>query len=422
MASKQTPTKPAKRGRIAKNADDRNSFCRLCKCSFKVQFGNNQKNSQIATENLFKPSKNKEYIDKGTLAQMCETMGIKVTMSSQLSSRVCRACARKIRTASEHFKFIRARIESELSTPINSPTTSPNPARFKRLLPTTVSTPDRSPRLAKRHSSKVGITKKSLNFDVAEKQDDDDEDIYNEANRSKDNVLSALNVEELIDKSTTQVKTIILYPGGKMETRSTFDEGIKEMIINLSRGNLKAVANIVFNVQSFKEHLLEALRRNTKREFETYCQEKSESILKGNTPVEVASFSNKILVREAELLCPFWMNCLHGACNSSGPGKEGKVKIVNAMALSTAIAAKCRSQKMSLMAYRISTILLHSGVKFEDLKRLNKLGVCMSPAMIVHMEKRMAENCDTKVKFWKKQIEDIKAPMLLLNETMEKQV
>jgi hypothetical protein len=182
-------------------------------------------------------------------------------------------------------------------------------------------------------------------------------------NSTKDKVLSALNVEELIDKSTTQVKTVIVYPGGKMETRSTFDEGIKEMIINLSRGNLKAVANIVFNVQSFKEHLLEALRRNTKREFKTYCQEKSESILKGNTPVEVASFSNKILVREAELLCPFWMNCLHGACNSSGPGKEGKVKIVNAMALSTAIAAKCRSQKMSLMAYRISTILLHGEVR-----------------------------------------------------------
>lgn len=101
---------------------------------------------------------------------------------------------------------------------------------------------------------------------------------------------------------------------------------------------------------------------------------KSESILKGNTPIEVASFSNKILVREAELSCPFWMNCLHGVCNSLGPGEESKAKIINAMALSTAIVAKCRSQKMSIVAYRISTILLHSGVKFEDLKRLINLG------------------------------------------------
>lgn len=46
----------------------------------------------------------------------------------------------------------------------------------------------------------------------------------------------------------------------------------------------------------------------------------------------------------------------------------------------------------------------------------------MSPEMIVCMEKRMADNCDTKVKFWREQIEDVKAPLLLLNETKEKQV
>ena len=58
------------------------------------------------------------------------------------------------------------------------------------------------------------------------------------------------------------------------------------------------------------------------------------------------------------------------------------------MALNTAVAAKCRNQKMSALAYRISMILLHSGVKFDDLNRLHKLGICMTPESIVCMEKK----------------------------------
>ena len=236
-------------------------------------------------------------------------------------------------------------------------------------------------------------------------------------------VLSALNVEKLVGKSSTEVKTVIVFPGGKIESRSNFDEEIKSLIISLTRGNLKAFSNTIFKVQNIREHLLESLERTIGIEFKTYCQDKSESILNGTSPAEIASFSNKILVHEAEVLCPFWMSCLRGACSSSRRRKKVQTnKIINAMALSTAVAAKCRNQKMSAMAYRISTILLHSGVKFDDLKRLHKLGICMTPESIVCMEKKMGENCDSKVKFWKKEIEDNKASLMLLNETIDKQV
>jgi hypothetical protein len=46
-------------------------------------------------------------------------------------------------------------------------------------------------------------------------------------------VLSALNVEKLVGKSSTEVKTVIVFPGGKIESRSNFDEEIKSLIISL---------------------------------------------------------------------------------------------------------------------------------------------------------------------------------------------
>ena len=96
--------------------------------------------------------------------------------------------------------------------------------------------------------------------------------------------------------------------------------------------------------------------------------------------------------------------------------------LINYIALSSAVAAKCRNPKMLSAAYRISTILFHSGVKHEDLRLLNKLGVCMSPDSIVELRRRMGENCESKLIHWKNEIEKVKRAGLLLNEVKEKQV
>ena len=420
MAAKETPKKPVKRGRVAKHAQDPSDFCRLCSCSFKIRFGNNEKATSMSSENIFKPSKKKGYISKGTLPEMCSFMGLQVEMSQRLSTRVCNSCARKIRSANENFIFIRSCLtrESSTTTPANSTTSSPE--RFKRSLPTTISTPERSPRQAKKPKPKsFSCPKKCFNFNAGRSNEDENDD---ETTESRDCALSALNIEELIERSSTQVKVVIVFPNGKVETRSSFHDGIKSTIVNLARANLKAVANIVFKLPNIQGHLLESLRRTVANEFRTYCQDSSESVLKGNTPLEVAAFSNKILVHDAELSCPFWMSCLRGACNSANFGEKEKEKVINSMALTTAIAARCRNQKMSAVAFRISTILFHSGVKFEDIKRLHKLGIFMTPESIVGMERKMGENCETKVKFWKRKIETNISSELLLNETKKKQV
>ena len=62
-------------------------FCRLCGCSFKVQYG----------ENLFQPAKQKGSINV-VLAKQCENIGLTLKQCEGKSDRVCSACGRKIRT------------------------------------------------------------------------------------------------------------------------------------------------------------------------------------------------------------------------------------------------------------------------------------------------------------------------------------
>ena len=80
-------------------------------------------------------------------------------------------------------------------------------------------------------------------------------------------MLSALNIEELYnsEKETTQLKTVIVSSNGNVETRLSFDESIKKIIINLVRGNLKTVANMLFKLPNIEEYLLGALTRTDSR-------------------------------------------------------------------------------------------------------------------------------------------------------------
>ena len=75
---------------------------------------------------------------------------------------------------------------------------------------------------------------------------------------------------------------------------------------------------------------------------------------------------------------------------------------INYMATTTAIAARCRNPKMSAVSYRLSTILFHSGTKYDDLVQLSRFGICMHPQSIVSFEEKLGEKYNAKVQFWKK--------------------
>ena len=77
---------------------------------------------------------------------------------------------------------------------------------------------------------------------------------------------------------------------------------------------------------------------------------------------------------------------------------------------------------MFALAYRISTVLFHAGVGFDDMKHLNRMGVCMSPDRVVNLQRKMGEHFDTKVCVWKRAIESNRTTLAFLEEAEDRQV
>lgn len=200
-AKGETPKKPAKRGPKPKG-ESPNDICRLCCTHLKLKFGDFQKTTYVATENLFKPSKREGCYD--TLAELCSSIGLNVLKSTNLSERVCQACARKIRNAVQLYSFLASSLtrNAELSQ-TSRHSSGDSPRRVKRLLPSSVSSPERSPQPKKGHK-KNSTVKKSLNF-VAEtslpnKENEEPSNVELITNQGRDIPLLAeieLNVEDL---------------------------------------------------------------------------------------------------------------------------------------------------------------------------------------------------------------------------------
>ena len=85
--------------------------------------------------------------------------------------------------------------------------------------------------------------------------------------------------------------------------------------------------------------------------------------------------------------------------------KPCDVKISNVIALSSAIVARCRNNKLSAVAHRISAILIHSGAKSSDFSRLNRLGICMSHDQTIKKQVEMGKSYDAQILSWKEEVE-----------------
>ena len=108
--------------------------------------------------------------------------------------------------------------------------------------------------------------------------------------------MSALNIDELVEKKTTQVKTVIVYPNGRVDTNESFDNITKTLLINLTLKKWNVVANVLFKHPTLKKkQLYEPLKRTVNTEFKEYCSNsgESESMLKQVHPTDLESFSNK---------------------------------------------------------------------------------------------------------------------------------
>lgn len=170
------------------------------------------------------------------------------------------------------------------------------------------------------------------------------------------------------------VKVIIVHPNGNVVVRTPANKQSKNLAKNISLKNWKAVANGVFAHDMLCEELPAVLQRVVSAEFKEYTNNGSDSILKGTEPDQLAGFSSKLVLKEIEILCLLWNASIQGAC--------GKLYQFNCSLQFGGCAV--RNATMSALAYRISTILFHAGVGFDDMKRLNRMGVCMSPDRVVN--------------------------------------
>ena len=376
-----------------------------------------KKSTYLSTENLFKVPK--DSVCSKTLADLCLELGFKLKNSVNVSSRVCKACGRNLRSTNKFYKLIETAIGKEIpdvqvvDTKIETDDENvAEEARVKRQLPTTIS-PERN--RSKTVKIQCTTTRRSLNFKKPEQPELNE----NQDNvKDNDNVLSALNIEDLIEKKTSQVKIVIVNPSGKIETWHNFDEDRKSLLLNIARNKWTIVANLMFKHPKLEKELDKPLEKAISNEFKELCSDSSKSVLSKKSPEDVAKFKSKAVFDEISAKCPLWTAAIKGASGVRNISSASKKKI-NAIALSSAIAARTRNHKMSAMAYRISTILFHSGVKSEDVTRLSRLGVCMSPDQVVDFQKKMGKTCCAKLEVWKKEIEKVKKAELLLNEVLD---
>ena len=353
------------------------------------------------------------------LSDTLKNVGITVTASNNDSQMACNACYRKIKNLGELFQFIRTRLAQKLEEnkensegakrkllDVLSPTARSSPHNRKSVR--TYSPETKSNEKGMEASNVKG--KKSLQFDDHGKTDEFFRAVHC-------NVLSKYNVDDLDTSKGAAVKVVISYPSGDVLVMNKIDDEGQSIIRNIALKNWATVANACLLAPEFKD----AFAREVAKECKDYT--KSESCLKESSPDQLAVFSNKTLCKEVEIHCPLLFSALCQASNMCGLNSEAsKERAVNAIALAVSVLIRLRNPTMSAAAYRISTVLFHSGVSYKDFTRLNHLGICMSHDMMVALQQKMGDNFDYKAILWRKSIEANKCTKLLVEEIIEKQV
>ena len=385
--------------------------CRICKTSFKVKFGNlSGKQFYSSSQNLFKPSQRKDSfgIVLADVSRQVELVFV------EDSDRVCNPCGRKILNLGHLFELIKAGTCPTLSNTsikiTNRTLSTPEKASpsWRKAKLVRVNSPEAS---KSRQMKSPNKSRKSLSFTGANCT-------TTIPSQKEDEVLRRLNVDDL-PPTGLQVKVVYVNPSGNVTVRIPRDDQTKTLVKNLVCENWREVSNAVLKHEELAPEVNSSIRKVLSKEFRDYL--KSEPMLCARNPDELAGFSNKLFMEEVRIHCPLWFNCVLGASGLS----EEEIKVVgrnlNSLALATAALARVRNLHASAVHYRISTILFHSGVKHDDLNRLNQLGVCMSPDSIARLQSKMNEQLEGKVKIWKASIEENRSAIKLAQEVFRKQ-
>ena len=418
-------TTPKKRasctGRKPKKEATASDNCRLCGCCFKTQFGN-FKTGWITMENIFTAPQRKGK----TLPMLAEVFradqSLDVEEKNSLSSRVCSPCGTKVRNCTTMLSQIKEKLNKPNpaftmaadNDPMNGEqevlrmkrmSKSPHYSQNKKY--SRVST-QQAPLFPEQHQPLTEPTaRRSLATDYEESED-------------KENSLSELPTAKHVPQRNKPAETsvVIEINYGNSTKRSEYEGSeIGNLLKYITRKEWKAVLNIIFKMKEFQNVLPWAVQSAINREFELYC--KSPNLLKRISPEDLKNLSNTVLANEVTSRCPIWFASARGACGKVS--KPCDFKISNAIALSTAIVARCRNNKLSAVAHQISAILIHSGAKSSDFTRLNRLGICMSHDQTIKKQVEMGKSYNAKILSWKQEVESRELSKKILSEVIEKQ-
>ena len=156
------------------------------------------------------------------------------------------------------------------------------------------------------------------------------------------------------------MKVVIAYPSGRVIVKHSFDENALVIIRGICLSQWQTtVVNAFLRHVFLSTELLGALEREVNRECKNYC--KSDSCLKSKKPDQLSVFANVSVCREIKVYCPILSSVLESACDLKNLNVNENERAINAIALATSTLIRCRNPTMSAIAYRMSTILFHSG-------------------------------------------------------------
>lgn len=411
----ETPKKSVpKKGRKRKGQET-SQFCRICYRPFAISYGNfpTSKQGYISTENIFTVPQKKGLTK--SLSSYLEYLGFHLDLDEQFSTRVCSPCGTKVRTAAATVEMLKTNlnqpapcvgVQIERSKRMSN---SPHQTQQSKILRNS-SSPNQS--VAKRSLSLGGMRNenvnpegtsicRSLGCEAFQSNAVEEVRIHDELTTLDHETQQKTELTVLVSDPNSEFSEEGSKedPSLEVKDKTPKDAVLRSLIKNTLKKNWKTVANVlILKIKEAKPFVQQALRKVTEKEIGVLCK-KGKSILKNRSAKELIEFSNEKVAEEVSKECPTWNSCVLGACgiwdNEDDPSSS------NSVAVATAVVAKRRNKRMSAFAYRVSSILMHSGAKEADFTRLNRLGLCMSHKETVVKQKEMGKHYDEKVKSWR---------------------
>ena len=167
---------------------------------------------------------------------------------------------------------------------------------------------------------------------------------------------------------------ILDYKSGK-RSRFPKDDTDRKAIKQLALGQYGYAVNALYSKQTVKDELLQRVCSSINEECKELCSTRRPSVLRDVSPQGLKQFTETTHVAELATRAPVLYAVLSSAVGKNHTVKENldvqepnttseqRTKIVPPISMAASILLKSRCPQMSAQAYRLSTVLWHSGAK-----------------------------------------------------------